>query len=47
MKCSNCSFENLEGAKFWNKCGSKIEAICHSCGKTNPPGSNFCTQSPQ
>ena len=45
MKCSNCGFENLEGAEFGNKRGSKIGAICHQCGKTNPLGSNFCTQS--
>lgn len=44
MKCSKCQFENPPGAKFCNKCGSKIEYACPQCSKVNPPGSNFCNE---
>jgi len=42
MKCPKCQFENPEGAKFCNECGSRLEVACPECGKMNPPGSKVC-----
>ena len=42
MKCSKCSFENTEDARFCSDCGSKLEIMCSACGKANQPGSKFC-----
>ena len=44
MKCPKCQFENVDGAKFCNECGSKLEIACPECNKTNPPGSKFCNE---
>ncbi len=44
MKCPKCQFDNLEGAKFCNECGNKLELACPECGKVNPPGSKFCNE---
>ena len=42
MKCPKCQFDNMEGAKFCNECGNKLELVCPECGKMNPFGSKFC-----
>jgi len=42
MKCPECQFDNSEGAKFCNDCGSKLDAACPECRKVNPFGSKFC-----
>ncbi len=42
MKCPNCQFDNLEGARFCNECGNPLEMTCPKCGKANPPLSKFC-----
>ena len=42
MKCSNCQYNNLEGARFCGECGAKLEVKCQSCGKGNPPTNKFC-----
>ena len=44
MKCPKCQFENPEGAKFCNECGSKLQLACPECGKVNPTGSKFCNE---
>jgi class 3 adenylate cyclase/tetratricopeptide (TPR) repeat protein len=44
MKCLKCQFENADGAKFCNECGSRLEFPCPQCGKANPPGSKFCNE---
>lgn len=44
MKCPECQFDNLEGAKFCNECGCKLEDLCPECGKSNPQGSKFCNE---
>ena len=44
MKCPNCQFENREGAKFCNECGSEFELTCPKCGATNRVGSKFCDE---
>ena len=44
MICPQCRFENPEGAKFCNECGSRLEFACPSCTKVNPPESKFCNE---
>ncbi|MGD9241440.1 MAG: adenylate/guanylate cyclase domain-containing protein, partial [Desulfobacterales bacterium] len=44
MQCPKCQFENVDGAKFCNECGSKLEISCPDCSKINPPGSKFCNE---
>jgi class 3 adenylate cyclase/tetratricopeptide (TPR) repeat protein len=44
MQCPQCQFENIDGAKFCNECGGKLEVNCSKCGKPNPPGSKFCNE---
>ncbi|KKK53545.1 hypothetical protein LCGC14_3093720, partial [marine sediment metagenome] len=44
MECSECQFENAEGAKFCNECGNQLELACPQCGKVNQPGSKFCNE---
>ena len=44
MKCPKCQFENPEGDKFCNECGSKLQLACPECGKVNPTGSKFCNE---
>ena len=44
MQCPRCQFENVDGAKFCNECGSKLDVSCSKCGKSNPPGSRFCNE---
>ncbi len=44
MKCSGCSAENRDGARFCNLCGSKLELVCPKCRNLNPPESKFCTE---
>ena len=44
MKCPKCQFENIEGDRFCNECGGKLETTCPKCGRANQPGSNFCNQ---
>ena len=44
MKCPKCQFENMEGSKFCNECGVKLETACPKCGRENQPGSKFCNQ---
>ena len=42
MKCPACGFQNLEDARFCNRCGKKLDRGCPACGQVNPPGSKFC-----
>ena len=44
MKCPQCQFENVEGAKFCRKCGHKQEILCSECGNALPPDSVFCQE---
>ena len=44
MLCPKCQFENVDGAKFCNECGCKLEISCPGCSKINPPGSKFCNE---
>ena len=44
MQCPQCQFDNVDGAKFCNECGSKLELSCPNCSKLNPPESKFCNE---
>ena len=44
MQCPKCQFENVDGAKFCNECGCRLETSCPECSKNNPPGSKFCNE---
>ncbi|HEV8716211.1 MAG TPA: adenylate/guanylate cyclase domain-containing protein, partial [Candidatus Binatia bacterium] len=42
MRCSNCQFENPEGLKFCNECGSPLQRQCLKCRFANAPQAKFC-----
>jgi len=42
MKCPECQFDNREGVKFCEKCGTKMELICPNCGVKLPLDRQFC-----
>jgi class 3 adenylate cyclase/tetratricopeptide (TPR) repeat protein len=44
MKCSECQFDNREGAKFCKKCGAKLNLICPQCSTLLTPDSLFCDE---
>lgn len=44
--CPSCGFENQEGMKFCQECGTKLgikaKTFCTSCGAELAPGTRFC-----
>jgi len=44
--CSQCGYENPEGTKFCQECGSKlgVQNLCPACGAANAPGVKFCQE---
>ncbi len=42
MNCPRCQFDNREGIKFCEQCGTKIEIECPHCRAKIPPGRTFC-----
>ena len=42
MECPKCNFENREGVRFCEKCGTKMEIVCSNCGAKIPPDRQFC-----
>ena len=44
LKCPQCSFDNRDGVRFCEECGSKLEIRCSSCGAGVSPGRRFCGQ---
>lgn len=42
MKCSYCQFDNREGMKFCEECGTKLELKCRNCDAKIPFGRKFC-----
>ena len=46
MKCSNCNFENPDGAKFCQECGRglKTTITCPKCHAEYEQGAKFCQQ---
>lgn len=43
MKCTNCSFENPEGARFCENCGQPLARACPNCGQTVSATARFCS----
>src|SRR5262245_39736468 len=42
MQCASCGFENPEGLKFCNECGTALNRRCVQCGFENAPQAKFC-----
>jgi hypothetical protein len=42
MHCPRCAFENPEGLKFCNECGTPLRMPCAQCGFANQPQAKFC-----
>jgi class 3 adenylate cyclase/tetratricopeptide (TPR) repeat protein len=42
MHCLSCGFENPEGLKFCNECGTPLRMPCAQCGFANHPQAKFC-----
>src|ERR1700735_2017123 len=42
MRCSKCSAENREGARFCDNCGAKFSPRCPSCGAESRIDARFC-----
>src|SRR5262245_17364279 len=42
MRCASCGFENPEGLKFCEECGTKLVRACPSCGHELRPAAKFC-----
>lgn len=43
MKCSNCSFENPDSARFCENCGQPLARACPNCGQTVSTTARFCS----
>jgi len=42
MKCPRCQQESPADADFCPECGTKLVAVCASCGTSNAPTHKFC-----
>src|SRR5215831_16524284 len=42
MHCPSCGFENPEGLKFCEDCGTKLVRACPTCGQQVRPTAKFC-----
>ncbi|HET6770327.1 MAG TPA: adenylate/guanylate cyclase domain-containing protein [Actinomycetota bacterium] len=42
IRCSTCSTENVDGARFCASCGSPLGEACSNCGTAIPAGARFC-----
>jgi class 3 adenylate cyclase/tetratricopeptide (TPR) repeat protein len=42
IRCSNCSTENVDGARFCASCGSALGEACSNCGAAIPTDARFC-----
>jgi hypothetical protein len=42
VKCPKCQFDNREGVKFCEECGTKFEIECPACKAKIPIGRKFC-----
>jgi predicted ATPase/class 3 adenylate cyclase len=43
MRCANCGFENLSGARFCESCGTVLARACPRCGHEASPSARFCS----
>src|SRR5262249_43240269 len=42
MRCPSCGFENPEGLKFCEECGTQLLRVCPGCGQQVRPTAKFC-----
>jgi class 3 adenylate cyclase len=42
MQCPQCQAENLDGLRFCEDCGARLESKCPHCGTESRPGKRFC-----
>jgi class 3 adenylate cyclase len=42
MRCDRCRFDNRDGVRFCEECGTKLEQECPGCGQAVPPDRKFC-----
>src|SRR5262245_41707473 len=42
MQCASCGFDNQEGLKFCNECGTPLKRRCSHCSFDNAPQAKFC-----
>jgi class 3 adenylate cyclase/tetratricopeptide (TPR) repeat protein len=42
MKCFSCQFDNRDGVKFCEECGTEIALVCPRCDSRIPVGRQFC-----
>ena len=42
LDCPKCQYENPDGNRFCEGCGSPLDKICQSCGHVNRPAAKFC-----
>ncbi|CAB3734429.1 adenylate/guanylate cyclase domain-containing protein [Paraburkholderia rhynchosiae] len=44
MRCTNCGFENLTGARFCEACWATLARSCPRCGHEAGPAARFCSE---
>jgi len=44
MKCLQCKFDNREGVKYCERCGTKLELVCPKCRTVLSIDNKFCGQ---
>jgi len=44
MDCYKCQFDNPEGVKYCEQCGTKLELVCLKCRTALPLDSRFCNR---
>ena len=42
MQCPQCQVENLDGLRFCEDCGARLDSKCPQCGAEIRPGKKFC-----
>src|SRR5438874_4931982 len=42
MRCPQCQAENLDGLRFCEDCGARLDLKCPQCGAEIRPGKKFC-----
>src|SRR5215475_6747072 len=42
MRCPSCGFDNTQGLKFCEECGTQLLRACPSCGQQVRPTAKFC-----
>lgn len=42
IRCSTCSTDNVDGARFCASCGNPLGEACSKCGTAIPAGARFC-----